>query len=356
MLKLIYADRSEMIPVNIKGKSIDMKEMKGLKKPLAILFNADGTGYGSFPLNKALMDSVYALKSPLERAAAYINVYENTLSGKTYQPMDLLKIFSKGLQEEQQETNLKLLTGYITNLYWNYISPEQRFTYSTILEEQLWTAMVARTQRNEKKILYYTLENTYLSKQAGQKLYTIWQTQQAPAGVKLIEDDYISLALTLSLKTDTPTTIIDHQIARMDNEDRKSRLRYLKPALSSRVEERDAFFERLNVHENRKKESWVGTALGYLHHPVRQHTSIKYLPKSLALLAEIQKTGDIFFPTAWLSTTFGGYQSKEAMTIVNDFLAQHPDYKPNLRGKILQSTDHLYRAQQLLKHRSSVQE
>jgi aminopeptidase N len=349
MVKLIYANRSQNIPVEIKGEEIELTAMKGLEKPLSILFNADGTGYGRFPGDRSMMDAVYQLDVPLERASAYINTYENTLAGKGYHPIELLELFTKGLQAEQQEMNLRLLTGYISNLYWNFISVEQRLSYSTLLEERLWTAMEQRTMPNQKKILYNAFENTYLSKEAGQKLYTIWKTQQAPKGVKLIEDDYISLALSLSLKSDTASTIIDQQIARMDNVDRKNRLSFLKPALSTRVEDRDAFFDRLSLRENRQKESWVGTALGYLHHPLRHHTSINYLPKSLALLAEIQKTGDIFFPSSWLSATFGSYQSKEAMEIVNEFLQQNPNYNPNLRGKILQSTDNVFRSQQLLR-------
>jgi aminopeptidase N len=349
-IKLVYPNLTKTIPVNIKGQSIDLTLMKGLEKPIAILFNADGTGYGRFPVDKALMDLVFQLESPLERAAAYINSYENTLSGKGYTPIELLKLLTEGLQEEQHEMNLRMVTGYISTLYWTFISPEQRLAYSSLLEDRLWTAMEQRSQGNQKKILYNAFENIYLSKRAGQKLNSIWKTQQAPAGVKLIEDDYISLALTLSLKSDTTNTIIDQQIARIDNVDRKNRLLFLKPALSSRVEDRDAFFNRLSQRENRQKESWVGSALTYLHHPLRQQTSVKYLPKSLSLLTEIQKTGDIFFPTSWLSATFNSYQSKKAMDIVNDFLLQHPDYNPNLRGKILQSTDHLFRNQQLLQH------
>jgi hypothetical protein len=58
---------------------------------------------------------------------------------------------------------------------------------------------------------------------------------------------------------------------------------------------RDAFFASLKQENNREKEAWVVLALGYLHHPLRLSTSEKYLPESLALLEEIQLTGDIFF-------------------------------------------------------------
>lgn len=120
------------------------------------------------------------------------------------------------------------------------------------------------------------------------------------------------------------------------------------PALSSNEQERDAFFNSLQDVKNRQKEAWVTTALVYLHHPLRQKTSEKYLAKSLELVEEIQRTGDIFFPQSWLQAVFGYYQDKQAAKIVNDFLSAHPHYNPKLKAKILQNTDNLFRAQKLL--------
>ena len=71
----------------------------------------------------------------------------------------------------------------------------------------------------------------------------------------------------------------------------------MMPALSADVQVRDAFFASLSQEQNREKEAWVASALSYLHHPLRSHTSEKYLKQSLDLLEEIQLTGDIFFPT-----------------------------------------------------------
>jgi len=124
------------------------------------------------------------------------------------------------------------------------------------------------------------------------------------------------------------------------------------PALSLNVQERDAFFNSLAERKNRAKEAWVTTGLSYLNHPLRQNTSVKYLPKSLGLVEEIQLTGDVFFPQSWLGAIFGGYQTKEAYQIVSDFLKQHPGYNPKLKDKILQATDNLRRAQQMLKPRT----
>lgn len=347
-IKLFYPTFSKTIPINIKGETLNLKLAQSLEKPIYMLFNADGMGYGLFPIDKIMMENVYRLQNPLERASAYINAYESVLAGKSFSSAELLTIFTKGIGIEKNEMNLRLLTGYITNIYWTFTSPTDRFAFSSILEQALWTAMENQTLSNNKKILFGTYQNIYLSANAAKTIYNIWEKQQAPSGVKLIDDDYTSMALSIALKSDTVTTVLKKQLDRTTNTDRKNRLVFLMPALSSNVAERDSFFYSLRERKNRQKEAWVTAALSYLHHPLRQGTSSKYLPESLNLLEEIQKTGDIFFPQSWLSSIFGSYQTKEAYQVVIDFLKQHPNYNPKLRDKILQSTDNLYRAKNML--------
>ena len=66
-------------------------------------------------------------------------------------------------------------------------------------------------------------------------------------------------------------------------------------------------------------------------------------------MQEIQLTGDIFFPGAWLQATLGQYQSPTAAQAVRAFLAANPRYTPQLRGKILQAADDLFRAEKLIR-------
>ena len=120
------------------------------------------------------------------------------------------------------------------------------------------------------------------------------------------------------------------------------------PALSPNENIRDSFFVSLEDPQVRKKESWTAEALSDLHHPLRAETSQKYLAESLDMLQQVQITGDIFFPLAGLSATFGSYQSPEAANVVREFLAKHPGYNPRLKAKILQAADPLFRAERLL--------
>jgi aminopeptidase N len=167
--------------------------------------------------------------------------------------------------------------------------------------------------------------------------------------VKLTEEDYTALALALAVRDyPAPRPILLQQLARIKNEDRRQRLQCLLPALASDAATRDAFFAGLKDDKNRQKEAWVTAALGYLHHPLRQATSEKYLPTSLDLLEEIQLTGDIFFPYSWLQATLGTYQTPTAAATVRTFLQAHPNYNPKLRAKLLQAADDLFRAEKLV--------
>ncbi|MES2061049.1 MAG: M1 family aminopeptidase [Bacteroidota bacterium] len=348
-ITLVYPNRNQNVTVNMNSETLTLKAAEGLDKPSFILFNSNGMGYGVFPADRAMNDQLFTLNSPLQRASAYINAYENMLSGRNFKPSELLKLFAQGLAAEKNEMNLRVLSGYITNIYWEFISPQERPAYTTLLETATWAAMEKQTAPNNKKIMFGAYQNMYLSDAAGKQIYQIWQHQQAPEGVKLTEDDYTSIALSIALKSDTATTVLQQQRSRITNTDRQERLTFLMPALSPKVADRDTFFYALADRRNRQKEAWVATALIYLNHPLRQNTSIKYLPKSLALVEEIQRTGDVFFPQSWLGAVFSNYQSKEAYKTVTDFLNSHPNYNPKLKDKILQATDNLYRAQKMLK-------
>ena len=62
------------------------------------------------------------------------------------------------------------------------------------------------------------------------------------------------------------------------------------------------------------------------------------------MLEELQITGDIFFPKRWLDATFSGHASIDAVTEINLFLNEHPNFPEKLKNKIFQSTDLVFKA------------
>jgi len=348
---LVYPNAVKELTVNMRERQVRLPEAEGQPAPSFILFNSSGLGYGVFPVQPQLTAGLASLQNPVARAAAYVNLYENMLNGRALAPRQLLDVYRQLLTKEPEELNLKQLTGQMSEIYWKFMLPQERLALAPALEKELWAAMQQNTAPNSKKLLFKAYQSVALTKPAQDQLYQVWVQEQAPTGIKLTEDDYTALAQALAVR-DYPaeSPILEKQLARIKNADRQKRLQFLMPALSPDVRVRDAFFASLKDDKNREKEAWVVTALGYLHHPLRAATSEKYLPASLALLEEIQLTGDIFFPYSWLQATFGSYQTPTAARTVRTFLQAHPSYNPKLRAKILQASDDLFRAEKLVQH------
>jgi len=348
-LKLFYPGHNKDISVDLNKAEVEVSEAIGLEAPSYVLFNSSGQGYGLWPLDTRMFAQLYSIADPLNRASAYISLYENMLNGRFIKPEQLLNLFIQGLEKEQEELNVKLLLGYLNTIYWEFIPEVSRLALSDALEKSLWTAFEKQSLSNNKKLIFKTYQDVFLSAEGRERLYQIWNSQKTPEGMKLTEDDYTALAFALALRDQQSSDILQKQLVRISNPDRRKRFEFILPALSPDVAERNAFFKRLEQKSNREKEANVGAALYYLHHPLRQSASVKYLTKSLELLEEIQTTGDIFFPQNWLQSIFSYYSSPEAARIVRDFLQTRPDYNPKLKAKILQAADNAFKAEQLLK-------
>ena len=201
------------------------------------------------------------------------------------------------------------------------------------------------TTASLKSAWFSALRDTARSQPVVEWLERIWRKTDVVPGLPLAEPDYITLALELAVR-EVPAwkEILDEQLTRTENPDRKARLAFVSPALSPDQSTRDAFFESLKDVRNRRREPWVLEGLAYLHHPLRAAASEKYIAVSLEMLREIQRTGDIFFPKRWTDATLGGHSSTSAARIVSDFIAAlPPDYPDRLRRVLLSSSDDLLR-------------
>ena len=368
-LALVYKDRVDELTVNMNAPGVRVSQATGRPAPLCVLFNSSGQGYGLFPVDphaipwlggvarpadadgprgQAAMEGRSGHATALMRASAYINFYENMLDGLVFTPASLLEYDRRALSQEPEELNLYILLDQLNSIFWRWLSPAARDSLSEGLEQDLLRAMQQAGTANEKKLLFKAYSNIVISQEGQLRLFTIWKSQRPPEGVKLSEDDYTNLAAALALRAyPGDRDILEEQLGRIQNKDRRQRLQFLLPSLSNDPLERDRFFATLRDAGARRKEAWVLTALSYLHHPLRTAVSEKYLPASLEWLEDIQRTGDVFFPQSWLQASLGWYRTRTAAAVVRDFLRRHPDYNPKLKAKILQAADNLFRAEKL---------
>lgn len=305
----------------------------------------DVMAYGLFPVESEELDNWQALDE-VARASTIINAYENLLSNRTMRPaayLDMILGFAAG---EQNALILDLLLDQIRNTYWLLLDDEARTTEAPLVETVLWGAMLERTEASERKTLFLAFVDIALTPGAIARARQVWAGDLDVGDLPLGETDRIEIAKILAIKLPLKAdAILDAQLQDTENPDNVRMLEFIRPSLSAEQAVRDRFFESLADETNRETEAWVLEALEGLHHPLRTRESERYILPSLELLQEIQVTGDIFFPKRWLDATLTNYRSASAVNTVRSFLEAKPDYNAQLRMKILQAADMMFRAQ-----------
>jgi aminopeptidase N len=344
-ISLIYPDGVHVIEVGLKKQKIRLKEAEGLPKPNYVIYNSNGLGYGVFPVYDTALEFVSKVNDEIARASIYIGCYENALNGKISKN-NAFGIFQEGLKKEKNELLLSLLSNQIIHLFWTYFSEEQRNKKQSEIEELLFARLQQDEDPSIKKTLFNTFQSFAYAGIARDRLYQIWRKEIVIPKLILNEDDFTGIAMRLALfEHQGSSEILKEARTVLKDSNKVKRFDFLMPALSAENEIRMDFFKSLADKENREKENWVLSACYYIHHPLRQQAAIESLDLSLNLIEEIQQTGDIFFPKGWLDNTIGLHSSSEAYAILTEFLQANPNLNPQLKLKILQATDDLYRIQ-----------
>jgi aminopeptidase N len=333
----------------MQSQSVQLETSVGLDRPISILYNSNGLGYGVFPFDLEGADALTSHPNEVMRGQFYINIYENTLAGNI-STSSAFEIFRRGILVENNEILVQLLSGQLNSIFWKFLAAEDRLAKLDTLEKELWQRLQLDLPVQIKKSLFGLYSGIAHTESGRNRLYQIWKKELEIENLKLNPDNYTSLAMSLAVfGHPAAEEILTEERARITQADRLKRFDFLRPALSQDSAVRDSVFLSFKEASNREKESWVLTACEYIHHPLHQDSSIRNVGLALEWMEDIQKTGDIFFPKRWASVTIGQYNSPEAARIAEDFLASRPDFNPILKNKILQSIDNLMRAQTLIK-------
>lgn len=359
-----YADGSvRRFPVHLRAGDAAIEGVAGLPRPDYVLANGGGVGYGRFVLDERsrafLIRELPRLPEARLRAVAMLSLVDGMLEGDV-DPAALAWVALQAAIEDADELNTQRFLNTFGSTWWGYLTPDQHLSTATwpeasapaaaTAEALLWTRMEAAPQARQKAAVFNAYRTIARTGEAIDRLRDIWSGETTVPGLPLSENDMTSLAEALAVRgVSDAEAILDAQVARIENADRRARFEFVRPSLSADVAVRDAFFESLTTAANRQHEPWVLAGLRYLHHPLRAQESERHIPTSLEMLEEVQRTGDIFFPLGWLNATLGGHSTRSAASSVEAFLAEHPDLPARLRGKLLQAADSLFRAADLVR-------
>ncbi|MGI9205456.1 MAG: M1 family metallopeptidase [Woeseiaceae bacterium] len=322
-------------------------EMSARPAGKAVLFNADGRGYGVFPTPFGILQSWDQL-GDVEKGSTLINLYEDLLDQGQVDPAAYLAALGEIVADEQNQLILNLALRQISRIFWTLVPAATRNDYAAELEMHLWNTMHRQADSSKKKIFFDAFADVVISPTGIRDVYDTWSGSRVIDDLPLSENEHITLAQLLAIKMPAMAEeIFDAQLVRTKNPDNLRKLAFIAPSLSADKGVRDRFFGSLKQEENRAVESWVLDALENIHHPLRTNSSEQYILPSLELLQEIQTTGDIFFPKRWLDVTLANHRTGTAVQTVETFLGERPDYNKQLRMKILQSADMMFRANRL---------
>jgi aminopeptidase N len=347
-ITLGYTNGTKDLIVDVASRRTVVREGAGLEAPLYALPNGGGLGYGYFQLDDAsrkyLLEHIEDVADPLTRGSAWVTLWDNMLERRV--PPDMLFASAvRALARETDEQNAQRVLSYAVRAYWRYLTPRQREARVPAFEAALRAGLARAPTQSQKAAWFNAFRDVTASAEGTAWLERIWRRQEQVPGLTLAEQDEIVLAFELAVR-EVPgwQAILAAQLDRTENPDRKQRFAFVMPALSADLAERERAFERFATLENRRREEWVLASLQYLNHPLRAAHAVKFVPRALEMLREIQQTGDIFFPTRWTESSLWGHQSPDVAAMVRAFLARNSAYPTRLRWTVLSAADDLFRS------------
>lgn len=335
--------------VEFNGDSVTYRQKDPLGRGLVweqrliskVVPNSDGMGYGLFVLDSTLSTRVMnllssnGLKDDVTRLSSLINLYENLEAGYI-DASQFVSAISSYLSSEKNPIIFSRVVGYLES----DILREHFLQIETLL----WDLLSNSPNAQFRSMAFSSYINVATSADASLKLYRIWESPELFTKVKIGERELMKLSYELAVRyPDKYNQINDFQRARLSGDDRKKEFGFIYPSVSSTKSVIDSVFNSLLSEKNREVEPWAVTALSYLNHRLIQTNSLEYIRPALDIIDQIQRTGDIFFPSNWLRALLGGHTSVEAKERVSAFLNERRDLHPMLRLKVLQQSHHLNR-------------
>jgi aminopeptidase N len=343
-----YAASVDEVEVTVSGASTQVTGAIGKPTPLYVLPSGGGLGYALFVLDPAsrryLVEHLDKIPDALTRGSAWVTLWENMLE-RHIAPVALIDLAARAAPRETDEQNRQRILSYLVRAFWRFLDEDDRGRRAPALEAVLRGGISRAATSSEKSAWFNAYREITLSRTGVTWLERVWRREEKIDGLTFAETDEIAMALELAVR-EVPgwDAILKTQHDRTQNPDRKARLAFVMPALSADPAVRESAFARFRNVENRRREPWVEESLAYLNHPLREEHARRFVRPSLELLREIQRTGDIFFPTRWTDAALSGHRSREVAATVRDFLARELQYPQRLRWTILSAADELFRA------------
>src|SRR5262249_36321724 len=153
-----YEGSQREVAVYANARTTIVRDAAKMPKPLFILPNGAGLGYGLFVLDEQsatyLLSNIHRVPDALTRGAGWVTLWDNVLEGHVAAGR-FIDSAMQALPAETDEQNTQRILGYLNNAYWRLLSQEDRMARAPAIEAAL-RAGIARAGSSSLKSAWFS--------------------------------------------------------------------------------------------------------------------------------------------------------------------------------------------------------
>ncbi len=344
-VRLGYHDRDDVVTDAVfDGATARIAAAAGLPAPDYVWANDDDQGYGLFMPDARTVDwivgNIATVRDSLLRAMLWSALWD-VVRDAQFAPADYIAVVLRNLASEQDEQISRTILSRAATALQVYL-PERR---AMPLQPGWEAALIARIDNAQ---LGYGLR-----KDALDRLVATARTPLALGRLRALLGASASLAGE-PLRQPTRWAIVRRLIA-IDTPDAAALFAAEQQRDTSTEAVKDAFVARAATPSAAVKrdyfaryfddralnEAWVSESLGAFNVEAQAALTLPFLRPALDRLEWIRENRRIFFLPAWIDAFIGGQHEREALAVVDRFLAERATLPIDVRRKILLARDEL---------------
>jgi aminopeptidase N len=342
-----YADRDDVVlPVTFTGHTTEVVEAAGLPAPDFVFANHGDHGYGRFLVDArsaaALADRVGELDDELLRAMVWGALWDLVGEGRL-EPTAFLDIALEELPQEPDEQIAAWLLGRSSLALQRYLpggaggSRQLQARFEQMLLRRMDDPALGYGQR--KASLDALLENARTPAAIEAVLDLVSGGREFDGEPIRQPSRWAAIQTLLALGHPSADSLLAAERER-DLSPEAGRRAFVAGAAKADANVKAEYFTRY-LEDGELNEEWVTASLDAFNHPEHGQLTLPYLRPALDRLEWIRDNRRIFFLPQWVNSFIGGHSSREALRLVDEYLADNPDLPDDLRRKVLHARDAL---------------
>lgn len=331
-----------------------IKVLEGKPAPVAILVNPQDVAYGQFVPDAIssmwMLANVPKLTDPLERACATAALYEAVREAEL-DPVQFAEMTITMLAGEDDPNTHSWLLGRLSNCLHRYLTDERAQPLRDRTTALLLKQLAEEGNSGRELGTYRFLAKTSTAEGVLELCRNVIDSkspEDLPAGLSAGKRDRFLAAGALIAAGQVGTKPEQHPLHRLKQRYQGSDIgkeQFLAEAATPTAAIKEAYWQRFLVKDD-PPEQWTQDSLSWFHWSGQEELTLPYLELALKQVDWVKANRRIFFMPAWLNAFINGHSSKQALAIVDKFLAETP-LSDDIKRKMLQSRDGLWRAVQI---------